>query len=323
MSNLPTVIPASSSDVIAYLAMLGGQAEAGAEDRFKSSVDERKLITTLTMNKETGLFDIKIGGELVRSVKSVYATAVDIYGTRALWPPEADKKAGTWGKFPVCSVGFTDPNKLLAEQVSGNWLINEHYRQPYLLPVTPELKENVYFSCGRCPYNQFESSDAWEGKPEGGSKRKACQEGRTLFLMIMVKGMALPGERSEELYFFANDQTIDPFATLTVSYGSNRKPLETMAIMAAARRVPVTASVFKLSIDVVEPPIGFKYAQLDPEFAGVVDPLTYANVIKQMVEPVTKFAVKYSGAVVPDEDLSVPVTGDPSKTAADGTPIPF
>jgi hypothetical protein len=280
------------------------------EDRFRSSVGERKLLPTLTLDKKACELVLSSAGQVGAQMKVMYLTFMDLYATRALWPPEADKEA--WGKRPVCSIGFSDPNvfKPGNDRGIGRWLINPRYSPPYNVGVEVKDGELINYKCASCPWNQFETKASWERK-ESSTKAKACGESRAVFVKIMQKGPALPTDpaKGEELFFFKDSPILDNqsqrYALLQVTLGTHRKVFEDVALMVAARNVPMSAAVWKCTVKKEESG-GFDYGVLVPEFAGLADPATFKGVIRPLLPEVKEFVKRNSNVILDDKGEPIP-----------------
>ena len=289
----------TAADVNGLMEFYGSEA-GEAEERFRSSVSEMKLVPKLKMNKDTLDTALTLGDTNV-SRRQWYFTFVDVFGTRSLWPPEKDKTE--WGKRPVCSIGFTDPNTFRngSETASGKWLINESYPHPY---DRGEVKvgDMLSFECKRCPWNRFESRNEWEHK-DSSSKAKACNESRAFFVRPMVRGRQLP-IANEDIFEFAPDPIVDKFALMNVSMGTNRGAIEEIFLKSAARKIPVPAAVFKMTIKKNDSG-GFTFASMVIEFAGIVSRDTFVNIIKPLSKEVREFAARNSNVVLTDDDIPI------------------
>lgn len=284
------------------LVLLTGQSalDAMAEYRresmdddanFRDSVDEMKLVPELSMSKENLDITLQIGDRVTLTQRTFFLTFLNVFGTRGLWPPEQDKEG--WGKQPVCSMSFADPGLLKsgADRGVGQWKTNERYAAPYDMGMQLAPGSMVKYECGRCPYNQFESMQAWSGKS---TKAKACGEHRTLFVKIMKK---LPEQRlpttsaDEELYFFRDNPDLKGFAVFDLSMGTNKKAIESLYLQAAGHEMPMRSCVFKITTTHGEVG-GFKFAVMTPEFAGLVHRQTFVDVIKPLGPTVKEFALR-------------------------------
>lgn len=291
-------IPTNQTELAALMAEYGEQSDVDA--RFRAGLDERKITPEIVMPKESDAFIIRLNGDTMATRKVLYVSMLDLYGTRALFAPETDK--AKWNnKMPVCSMGFVDPLTLDPKQDKGmgKWLINEHYPQPYDSNLQVKVGERVSFNCNECPWNKFETKGQWERKDSG--KAKACGEHRTLFLRLMAKGPPIPTQNGEELNFFAEDKEFDRMMLMTISMGSNRKAIQDIFTKTQARGINMHAAVFKLTIS--KAVFGsFTVSVLEPDFAGMVIPTTYRNVVKPGAIEAAAFAKRNSNVVVATDD---------------------
>jgi len=276
-----------------------------SDDRFNADVDINKLVPLMKMGTDSKSLIIKIGDEEIKPNRSTYYVLMaDIFGSRALWAPKSHEESY---KAPICSTGLVDPNELKNDTSFGNWIINDDFDYPYATGADDvhESGDNVAFSCAKCPYNRFGSLKEWDTTRES-SRGKACSESRTFFLHVMNREGEVPGNnmRDDDLFFFSTDEKFksasNPHGVIryAVSYATNHKVIASMVMMARARKIPVMACIFKLTVDHEDLSSGFTVAKMNISVAGVPTKDTFATVKNDTAPWVSKFVERNKRANV-------------------------
>lgn len=260
---------------LAYLQTLVGQED----DSVGADVNINDVTPRLVMNNMNEMLAIRVGDQDMASVKSLTVLILASRGSRALWAPEHHPAKEEF-KWPVCSTGLVNPHTFSAGGgAKGTYLVNEHFPLPYPVKdatgnvLDVALGERIAYECDRCPFNVFGSEPSWD--PDKTGNGKACKEGRTLFLVPLVRlegapTIAIPG--FDDIFVWRRDEQYGTAPLrFPFSFASNRKSLSALNEKAAALRKPPTALAWKLSVKLMQEG-QLKWPVLQVEFAGIPAP---------------------------------------------------
>ena len=269
-------------------------ATSEIESESSGDVNVSDMIPRVSLNKKTSVFDVVMSKEPVtpeNGRQMMYFAFVRVQGAKALYAPDALKEEF---KRPICSTGWISPTSAKRSQCSGTWQVNEHIGAP--VSYVPPEDSVVEVGCSACPWGRFDSAAKFDEKKEG-SRGKACGDSRTYFLIPVKRTVQLPVE-GRELFAFtptgAWESPINPFGigTMSLSMGSNSKPVEFIGKAPMNFRVGLSAVVFRCKVSVKKGG-GYDVAELDPEVAGLLEPSFWVPNLKDSESHMHKWVANF------------------------------
>lgn len=309
--QVPTEVAVTSHEGLQQMMAAYGKA-AASDTETLAEIDIRKLIPSIGMSRDTETINATIADQALpqNGKRVIFLCFISVRAMRTLWPPEAlGEKYGR----PICTTGWVLPSSVKKNSTHGEFVINEDVPYPYeiiesvpnpdregqILNIARKHKDgdNCYFDCEKCPYNQFGSMSKHDTKREG-SRAKACNESRTYFVIPVERGERLPFEDEDLFVFNLSDSwrtRANPFGIgmFNVSFGTNSKQVESIALQAAVREMPQGALVFRVG-NKHDTSGSFTIASMVPELQGFLDPKDFFGVVQpSSSDNVGEFAIDW------------------------------